>query len=127
VAINYDAPQSEPPHCLLLCEPPAEPAAEWSPEAAAEMVGHAIRWMMIRALPRTSGGCRDRCCLSPTRSPPNSRGRAAQRLPIRRFRRPLDVLSSFQDGELVVFDDGEPVGPSGIGLREITGFVAEED
>jgi len=26
-----------------------------------------------------------------------------------------------------VFDDGEPVGPSGIGLREITGFVAEED
>ena len=128
VAINYDAPQSEPPHCLLLCEPPAEPAAEWSPEAAAEMVGHAIRWMMIRALPaherRLPGP------LLPFANQVTAKLTGAglrRRLPIRRFRRPLDVLSSFQDGELVVFDDGEPVGPSGIGLREITGFVAEED
>ena len=42
VAINYDAPQSEPPQCLLLCEPPVEPSTDWTPESAAEMVGHAI-------------------------------------------------------------------------------------
>lgn len=128
VAINYDAPQSEPPHCLLLCEPPTEPSPEWTPEAAAEMVGHAIRWMMIRALP-----AHQRRLPGPLLPFANQvtfklvRRALVPRIPIRRFRRPLDLLSSFADGALVVFDDGDPVGRSGIGLREITGYVAEED
>jgi hypothetical protein len=128
LAINYDAPQSEPPHCLLLCEPPAEASPEWTPEAAAEMAGHAIRWMMIRALPaqerRLPGP------LLPFANQVTAKPTAAglrRRIPIRHFRRPLDLLSSFADGALVVFDDDDPVGRSGIGLREITGYVAEED
>jgi hypothetical protein len=92
------------------------------------MVGHAIRWMMIRALPayerRLPGP------LLPFANQVTAKPTAAglrRQIPIRRFRRPLDLLSSFADGALVVFDDGDPVGRSGIGLREITGYVAEED
>jgi hypothetical protein len=128
VAINYDAPQSEPPHCLLLCDEPDETVAEWTPDDAAAMVGHAIRWMMIRALPaearRLPGP------LLPFANQVTAKLTTAglrRRLPVRQFRRPLDVLSAFRDGDMVVFDDGDPVGPSGIGLREIAGFVAEED
>jgi hypothetical protein len=127
VAINYDAPQSEPPHCLLLCEPPADSATAWTPAAAAEMVGHAIRWMMIRALPASER--RLPGPLLPFANQATTKPTAAglrRRLPLRHFRRPLDVLSSFHDGELVVLADGEPVGTGGIGLREIVGFVPEE-
>jgi hypothetical protein len=128
VAINYDAPQSEPPHCLLLCEPASEADEEWTPDAAAEMVQHAIRWMMIRALPaqaRRLPGPLLPFANQVTAKPTETGLR--RRLPIRQFRRPLDLLSSFRDGELVVFDDGEPVGPAAVGLREITGFVTEGD
>jgi len=128
VAINYDSPQSEPPHCLLLCEPPTETAPEWTSESAADMVTEAIKWMTIRALPAA-----ERRLPGPllpfanqVTAKPTDRG-LRRRLPIRRFRRPLDLLASFPDGAMVVLDDGEPVGPAGIGLREIAGYVPEED
>jgi hypothetical protein len=128
VAINYDAPQSEPPHCLLLCEPATDPAPEWTAQSAAEMVAHAVRWMTVRALPAA-----ERRLPGPllpfanqVTAKPTDRG-LRRRLPIRRFQRPLDLLSAFRDGELVMLADGEPVGRAGIGLREITGFAPEED
>jgi hypothetical protein len=127
VAVNYDAPQSEPPHCLLLGEPTGEPPADWNLAAAAELVGHAIRWMMVRALPaaerRLPGPLLPFANQVTTK--PTATG-LRRRLPRRAFRRPLEQLSSFQPGELVVLADGEPVGPRGIGLREI-GFVTQED
>jgi hypothetical protein len=51
MAINYDAPQSEPPHCLLLGVAPDASHTEWTPESAAVLVQEAIRLMQTRALP----------------------------------------------------------------------------
>lgn len=51
VALNYDAPQSEAPQCLLLCEPPASTFGKiWTEKKAVDMVAEAIKWMKIRAL-----------------------------------------------------------------------------
>jgi len=50
VALNYDAPQSEAPQCMLLCEPPSAAYATWTPAWAAEMVAEAIDWMTVRAM-----------------------------------------------------------------------------
>jgi hypothetical protein len=51
MVINYDAPQSEPPHCLLLGVAPHASHTEWTPESAAALVQEAIRLMQTRALP----------------------------------------------------------------------------
>lgn len=50
IAINYDSPQSEPPHVLLLCEPSGPRAGEWSTVGAAAMVAETIGLMKGRAL-----------------------------------------------------------------------------
>ena len=50
IAINYDSPQSEPPHCVLLGVPPHEKFTSWSMLRAAELVQETIAWSMIRAL-----------------------------------------------------------------------------
>jgi hypothetical protein len=49
LAVNYDAPQSEPPHALLLGVPTS--AAPWSHASAAALVRDTIRMMQMRALP----------------------------------------------------------------------------
>ncbi|UZE97472.1 hypothetical protein [Alkalimarinus alittae] len=53
LAINYDTPQAESPHCLLLCVPPDDSLKRWTPQNASNMVFEAISWMKIRALPTT--------------------------------------------------------------------------
>lgn len=50
LAINYDSPQSEPPHVLLLCEPAGPGSPPWTVETAAEMVSETIALMKTRAL-----------------------------------------------------------------------------
>jgi hypothetical protein len=50
VAFNYDAPQSEAPQCLLLCEPPSSDWRSWTLGRAAELVAETIEWMKVRAL-----------------------------------------------------------------------------
>ena len=50
LAIDYDSPQSEPPHALLLCEPSGPLAPPWSEAAAAAIVAEAIGLMKVRAL-----------------------------------------------------------------------------
>jgi len=50
LAINYDSPQSEPPHCLLLAVPPNGRFAGWDATAAAGVAVEAIAWMQVRAL-----------------------------------------------------------------------------
>jgi hypothetical protein len=49
LAVNYDAPQSEPPHTLLLGVPTN--ASPWSHVDAAGLVRDTIRLMQMRALP----------------------------------------------------------------------------
>lgn len=51
IAINYDSPQGEPPHVLLLAVPPNDAITEWSEPLAAAVVQEAIRLMQVRALP----------------------------------------------------------------------------
>lgn len=51
MAINYDAPQSEPPHALLLGVASRASHSEWTDESAAALVKEAIRLMQTRALP----------------------------------------------------------------------------
>jgi hypothetical protein len=50
IAFNYDAPQSEAPQCLLLCEPPSSDWRRWTPGRAAELVAETIEWMKVRAM-----------------------------------------------------------------------------
>ncbi|WP_431283629.1 hypothetical protein ACQW02_02110 [Humitalea sp. 24SJ18S-53] len=50
IAVNYDAPQSEPPSAILLAVPPNPSLRQWTPLGAAEMVGEAITWMQVRAV-----------------------------------------------------------------------------
>ena len=50
IAVNYDSPQNEAPHVILLCVPPDESWKSWSPERATSMVVETINWMKIRAL-----------------------------------------------------------------------------
>ena len=118
LAINYDSPQSEPPHCLLLCVAPNSRSPSWSEAAAADMVFEAIQWMKVRAL---SSGDR----LWPTAMLPrgNQVGRKGdkRRIPKRLFRL-LDLGFSGVDAQFVVgtFATGESLGAS----AEITGEAA---
>jgi hypothetical protein len=51
VAVNYDSPQSEPPHVLLLGVPPNDAVPVWTEPLAAALVQETIRLMKVRALP----------------------------------------------------------------------------
>lgn len=50
IAINYDSPQSEAPHAILLGVAPNNAYKSWTQTRAAELVLEAIDWMKIRAL-----------------------------------------------------------------------------
>ena len=126
VAVHYDTPQSEPPHCLLLSVPPIDPGPAWTPSLAAAMVGHAIRWMTIRALPSAQRRLPAAMLPHGNQVPSISVRRPDRRIPVRRFARDLDLLSALRDGELVVLADGGPFGIEGIGLSEITGFGGKD-
>lgn len=51
MALNYDAPQSQPPHALLLGVASEASHTAWTAESAAALVQEAIRLMQTRALP----------------------------------------------------------------------------
>ena len=50
IAINYDSPQSEAPHAVLLCVPPNKSVSTWSETVAAEFVGEVIDLMKARSV-----------------------------------------------------------------------------
>lgn len=100
LAINYDSPQNEAPHCLLLCVTPTSGSPAWREADAAAMVFEAIQWMKVRAL---SSGDR----LWPTAMLPrgNQVARKGERRRIpKRLLRPLDVGFSGVDAQFVVRD-----------------------
>lgn len=55
LAVNFDSPQSEPPHALLLGVAPNDGMTDWDDAAAASLVVEAIRLMRVRALPSRDG------------------------------------------------------------------------
>ena len=93
MAVNYDSPQSEPPHCLLLCVSPSSRFATWTENRAAEMVLEAIQWMKVRALstddkpwPASLLPRANQVALKRTRRIPGRRPRFRRRIPRRPFR-----------------------------------------
>ncbi len=54
LCVNYDAPQSEAPQCVLLCSPTAGASAQWTEKDASGYVHEVLQWMKVRA--RTSSG-----------------------------------------------------------------------
>lgn len=51
LAVNYDTPQNEAPHAMLLAVPKAEGSMNWDNEKVAKYVAEAIDLMQYRALP----------------------------------------------------------------------------
>jgi hypothetical protein len=84
MAINYDAPQSEPPHALLLGVAPHADHTEWSSESAAALVQEAIRLMQTRALPAASASRREYIGALFNVVPPSGSGR--RRIPTVNYR-----------------------------------------
>lgn len=50
IAINYDSPQSEPPHCIILGVAPNASYKTWTSLRAADLVQETIAWTKVRAL-----------------------------------------------------------------------------
>lgn len=50
IAINYDSPQSEPPHCIILGVAPNDSYKTWTSLRAADLVQETIAWTKVRAL-----------------------------------------------------------------------------
>lgn len=51
LAMHYDAPQSEPPHVLILGVAERDARTRWTADGAAELVQEVIRLLQVRALP----------------------------------------------------------------------------
>jgi hypothetical protein len=130
MAVNYDSPQSEPPHCLLLCVPPNERFKLWSEERAARMVLEATRWMKARALSTDDK-------LTPAALLPNGNQVAPKkvgatsepRIPRRHFRFPA-LSWAASEGVFMAVDAGTPSNPVGFvagGGNERRGFYRVEE
>lgn len=111
MAINYDAPQSEPPHCLLLGVAPHASHTEWSSESAAGMVQEAIRLMQARALPSALASRREYFGALFNVVPPASSGR--RRLPAANYKlfplldklaNPIEVIEAVPSPARTVHD-----------------------
>jgi len=123
IAINYDSPQSEPPHALLLCEPAGPGSQPWTPETAAEMVAETIGLMKTRAL-----NAQSRPLPGPL-LPFANRIAFKQILPLgsspRIPVRDLNFVATTAvavDSTFVIAASAADVGVAGTGLSEITGF-----
>lgn len=94
MAINYDAPQAEPPHTLLLGVAPNDDHDEWTDDSAAHLVAEAIRLMQHRALPATEASRRQYFGALFNVVPPAGSGR--RRIPTINYRltQSLDALAN---------------------------------
>jgi len=127
LAINRDSPQTEPPHCLLLCVPPKAGVLSWSNERAVGMVGEVIQLMLGRALTTDDKP-------TPGALLPNANQVAfaaagnvhARRVPTGKFvlfpgQREIAAMVRVQ-GQL-----GAALGAAGVGLHEIAGHHQLEE
>jgi hypothetical protein len=131
MAVNYDSPQSEPPHCLLLCVSPSSRFETWTENRAAEMVLEAIQWMKVRALstddkpwPASLLPRANQVALKRTLRIPGRRPRFRRRIPRRPFRL-FDLAFTSFEGEFVVantFPAGDALGGSKTEINETIGF-----
>ena len=123
LAISYDSPQSEPPHCILLGVPGQANMSHWTLEEAAGIANEAIAWMQIRPLSSVYR-------IAPAALFPNANQVAAknQRKSGRRIpdKKPARTLFDWVigDGEFSTVADtsSRNLGVAGAGITERTGF-----
>ena len=122
LAINYDSPQSEPPHVLLLCEPAGPGSPPWSLDIAAEMVSETIALMKTRAL-----SAQERPLPGPlfpfANQVPFKQSPFGPRIPVRDLNF-VSTTAVATDSTFVVSASASEadVGVAGAGLFEISGF-----
>jgi hypothetical protein len=128
IAINYDSPQSEPPHVLLLCEPAGPGAPAWSVDAAARMVAETIGLMKQRSLSAQDQPLGGPLLPFANQVPYRQTriGRAEPRIPVRKLK-PFPVGTVLGDGAFVMDRTTRDVGVAGRGIAEITGFSKVKD
>jgi hypothetical protein len=86
LAINYDSPQSEPAHVLLLGVAPNDGVTTWSEAHAAGLVQEAIRLMRVRPLPSQESSVSNLGLKTMNIIPPIMEGRQGrERIPGRRL------------------------------------------
>ena len=123
IAINYDSPQSEPPHALLLCEPAGPGSPSWTNETAAEMVAETIGLMKTRALNAQSRPLPGPLLPFANQIPfkqmlPSG---SSPRIPVRNLHFVVTTAVA-TDSSFVVAASAAEVGIAGTGLSEISGF-----
>jgi hypothetical protein len=123
LAINYDSPQSEPPHALLLCEPAGPRSPPWSLQGAADMVAETIALMKTRALSAQSRPLPGPLLPFANQVPfkQSLPFRSSPRIPVRELNF-VSATAVAADSTLVVSASATHVGVEGAGLAEITGF-----
>jgi hypothetical protein len=124
LAINKDSPQTEPPHCLLLCVAPKAGEFSWNSARAAGMVNETIRLMLCRAL--TTDDKPTPGALLPNANQVAFAAGSDRRVPTGRFtllpgQREVATMVRVQ-GQL-----GVPLGAAGVGLHEIAGHHQMEE
>jgi hypothetical protein len=123
LALNYDSPQSEPPHCLLLCVPPGPAYAAWTELRAAGMVLETIRWMKIRGLSSDDKPTPGALFPSANQVAAMTEGqRGPNRLPTGRYSL-AEWMDTVSKGIFTVVNDPAkyPTGVKAVGFNEIAG------
>jgi hypothetical protein len=124
MAFNYDSPQSEPPHCLLLGVPSSDEVTSWLEEDAARLVLETVAWMKVRSL--STDDKLTPAALMPGGNrvaPKLERNGLNHRIPRKVFRFP-SFAWHFNEGVFVQVEDASegPVGFADAGGNEREGF-----
>jgi hypothetical protein len=120
LAINYDSPQSEPPHCLLLGVPPTAAQTAWTEQGAALLVWEALQWMKARALSTDDSPAPGGLLPTANQIPFKKIGnRYRRRIPRKQYNLTEQILHA-RDGLFVRASAEMNLGADGVGLRDAT-------
>lgn len=127
VAVNYNSPQSEPPHAVLLCVPPDASIRAWDERNAAGMVFEAIQWMKVRALSTAHRVSPVAAFPNANQVPFNKNANPQRRIPVRKYHGIL-VDTIVDQNQFVLSDaSASALGTAGVGVHEVSGrFTIKE-
>ena len=120
VAVNYNSPQSEPPHAVLLCVPPDASIRVWDETHAAGMVFEAIQWMKVRAVSTANRVSPVAAFPNANQVPFNKNANPQRRIPVRRYHGLL--IDAIADLDQFVLSDAtdSDLGTAGVGVHEVS-------
>ena len=117
VALNRDAPQCQPPHCLLLGVAASDTQTDWKEDNLAQLVAEAIRLMRLRALSSMDGSVTRLGLRTLNLVPPKSSANGPRRVPVDRQTKYLPWSKELFGWKL---KHGRPDGKSAVSLVERT-------